>query len=100
MKDLEDGVQNELVEGTFQLFALVSGCLGPLLSLWVKVILALFCHARLETNDGRRIESRSVGTAKIAAHPETLHQLVLVHAKLLGELHRELANGKGPTVKT
>lgn len=40
-EDLEDGVQDELVEGTLQRLALVGSGLGPLLGVGVEVVVAL-----------------------------------------------------------
>ncbi|KAK1256398.1 hypothetical protein MKX07_008657 [Trichoderma sp. CBMAI-0711] len=71
-EDLEDGVENELVEGTLELLALVGAVLGPLLGVGVEVVVA----------------------------PETLHHLVLVNTKLLGVADGELADGEGPAVQT
>ena len=41
VEDLEDGVQDELVEGTLKGLALVGASLGPLLGLGVEVVVAL-----------------------------------------------------------
>jgi hypothetical protein len=41
IEDLEDGVQDELVESTLQLLALVGAVLGPLLGVGVEVVVAL-----------------------------------------------------------
>lgn len=71
-EDLEDGVENELVEGTLELLALVGAVLGPLLGLGVEVVVA----------------------------PETLHHLVAVDTELLGVAGGELADGEGPAVET
>ncbi len=40
-EDLEDGVQNELAEGTLKLLALVGAVLGPLLGGGAEVVVAL-----------------------------------------------------------
>lgn len=71
-EDLEDGVENELVEGTLELLTLVGTVLGPLLGLGVEVVVA----------------------------PETLHHLVLINTELLGVSDSELADGESPTVQT
>ncbi|GKT92871.1 elongation factor 2 [Colletotrichum tofieldiae] len=71
-EDLEDGVQDELVEGTLKLLALVGALGGPLLGVGVEVVVA----------------------------PETLHHLVAVNAKLLGVADSELADGESPAVQT
>ncbi|KAI6748621.1 hypothetical protein HG530_015394 [Fusarium avenaceum] len=71
-EDLEDGVEDELVEGTLELLALVGTVLGPLLGLGVEVVVA----------------------------PETLHHLVLVNTELLGVSDSELADGESPAVQT
>ena len=71
-EDLEDGVEDELVEGTLELLALVSAVLGPLL--------------------GGRVE--------VVVTPQTLHHLVAVHTKLLGVADGELADGESPAVET
>jgi hypothetical protein len=71
-EDLEDGVEDELVEGTLELFTLVGTVLGPLLGLGVEVVVA----------------------------PETLHHLVLVNTELLGVSDSELADGESPAVQT
>ena len=42
IKDLENGVQDELVEGTLQLLALMFANLGPLLGLRVEVVVTLY----------------------------------------------------------
>lgn len=42
VEDAEDGVQDELVESTLELLALVGAVLGPLLGLGVEVAVALF----------------------------------------------------------
>ncbi len=39
-KDLEDWVEDELIEGTFEGLALVLADLGPLLGLWVEEVVA------------------------------------------------------------
>lgn len=72
VEDLEDGVQDELVEGTLQGLALVGLGLGPLLGLGVEEVVT----------------------------PQTLHHLVTVNTELLGVLGRELADSEGPAVKT
>jgi hypothetical protein len=41
VEDLEDGIQDELVESTLKLLALVGAVLGPLLGLGVEVVVAL-----------------------------------------------------------
>lgn len=71
-EDLEDGVQDELVESTLELLALVGTVLGPLLGVGVEVVVT----------------------------PETLHHLALVNTKLLGVTDGELADGESPTVQT
>ncbi|GKT45569.1 uncharacterized protein ColSpa_05750 [Colletotrichum spaethianum] len=71
-EDLEDGVQDELVEGTLELLALVGALGGPLLGVGVEVVVA----------------------------PETLHHLVAVDTKLLGVADSELADGESPAVQT
>ncbi|KAI6769124.1 hypothetical protein HG531_010228 [Fusarium graminearum] len=71
-EDLEDGVEDELVEGTLELLTLVGTVLGPLLGLGVEVVVA----------------------------PETLHHLVLVNTELLGVSDSELADGESPAVQT
>ena len=71
-EDLEDGVEDELVEGTLELLALVSAVLGPLL--------------------GGRVEE--------VVTPQTLHHLVAVHTELLGVADGELADGESPAVET
>lgn len=71
-EDLEDGVEDELVEGTLELLTLVGAVLGPLLGLGVEVVVA----------------------------PETLHHLVLVNTELLGVSDSELADGESPAVQT
>ena len=71
-EDLEDGVQDELVEGTLELLALVGAVLGPLLGVRVEEVVT----------------------------PETLHHLVLVDTKLLGVTDSELTDGEGPAVET
>ena len=71
-EDLEDGVQNELVEGTLELLALVLTLGGPLLGLGVEVVVA----------------------------PQTLEHLLAVNTELLGVLDSELADGESPAVET
>lgn len=71
-EDLEDGVEDELVEGTLELLTLIGAGLGPLLGVGVEVVVT----------------------------PETLHHLVLVNTKLLGVTDGELADGEGPAVQT
>lgn len=71
-EDLEDGVQDELVEGTLELLALVGSVLGPLLGLGVEVVVS----------------------------PETLHHLVTVDTELLSVTGGELTDGESPTVQT
>lgn len=41
VEDLEDGVQDELVESTLKLLALVGAVLGPLLGVGVEVVVSL-----------------------------------------------------------
>ena len=73
IKDLEDGVKNEAVEGTFEGFAVsVSADGGPLAGGRVEEVIA----------------------------PELKHHLILVHTKFLGVSAGELAKGKAPAVKT
>jgi len=72
-ENLEDGVQDELVEGTVKLLAVgISAVLGPLLGLGVEVVVA----------------------------PETLHHLLLVDTELLGVAAGKLADSEGPAVET
>lgn len=71
-EDLEDGVQDELVEGTLKGLALVLGLVGPLLGLGVEVVVA----------------------------PETLKHLLAVNTELLGVLDGELADSEAPAVET
>jgi hypothetical protein len=71
-EDLEDGVQNELVEGTLEGLALVLTLVGPLLGLGVEVVVA----------------------------PQTVEHLLAVNTELLGVLDSELANGESPAVET
>lgn len=71
-ENLEDGVQDELAEGTLELLTLIGAVLGPLLSLGVEVVVA----------------------------PETVHHLALVDTELLGVLDSELADGESPAVET
>lgn len=42
VENLEDGVQNELVERTLEGLALILAVLGPLLGLWVEVVVSLW----------------------------------------------------------
>lgn len=72
VEDPEDRVKDELVEGTLKLLALVIADLGPLLGLWVEVVVT----------------------------PQTLHHLVLVDTELLGVLGGELTDSEGPAVET
>jgi hypothetical protein len=72
-EDLEDGVQDELVEGTLQRLAIGTlGLVGPLLGLGVEVVVA----------------------------PQTLKHLLAVDTELLGVLDGELADSEAPAVKT
>jgi len=72
-EDLEDGVQDELVEGTLKGLALSSlGLVGPLLGLGVEVVVA----------------------------PQTLKHLLAVDTELLGVLDGELTDSEAPTVET
>jgi hypothetical protein len=71
-EDLEDGVQDELVEGTLKGLALVLTLVGPLLGLGVEVVVA----------------------------PETLKHLLAVNTELLGVLDGELADSEAPAVET
>jgi hypothetical protein len=71
-EDLEDGVEDELVEGTLQGLALVGALVGPLLGVGVEVVVA----------------------------PETLHHLIPVDTELLGISLSELSHGEGPAVET
>lgn len=71
-EDLEDGVQDELVEGTLKGLALVLAVLGPLLGLGVEVVVA----------------------------PETLHHLLAVDTELLSVSDSELTDSEGPAVET
>lgn len=71
-EDLEDGVQDELVEGTLKGLALVLTLGGPLLGLGVEEVVA----------------------------PETLEHLLAVNTELLGVLDGELANSEAPAVET
>ena len=72
VEDLEDGVQDELVEGTLERLALVLTLGGPLLGLGVEVVVT----------------------------PQTLHHLLAVNTELLGVLDSELADSEGPAVET
>jgi hypothetical protein len=47
VEDLEDGVQDELVESTLKLLALIGAVLGPLLGVRVEVVVALERRGRL-----------------------------------------------------
>jgi len=71
-EDLEDGIQDELVEGTLKLLALIGTVLGPLLGVGVEEVVT----------------------------PETLHHLALVDTKLLGVTDSELTDSEGPAVQT
>jgi hypothetical protein len=71
-EDLEDGVQDELVEGALKGLALVLGLVGPLLGLGVEVVVA----------------------------PETLEHLLAVNTELLRVLDGELADSEAPAVET
>ena len=74
VEDLEDGVENELVEGSLQWLATSwsSSCplLRPLLGLGIEVVVA----------------------------PQTLHHLVLVDTELLGISLSELSDSESPAV--
>ena len=70
-EDLEDGVEDELVEGTLKVLALVGALVGPFLGVGVEVVVA----------------------------PETLHHLIPVDTELLGIPLGELPDGKGPAVE-
>ena len=89
VEDAEDGVQDELVEGTLELLALVGAVLGPLLGLGVEVVVALKMLVLVFQKNSSRF-----------AYPETLHHLVLVNTELLGVTRSELADSEGPAVKT
>jgi hypothetical protein len=71
-EDLEDGVQDELVEGALKGLALVLGLGGPLLGLGVEEVVT----------------------------PETLKHLLAVNTELLGVLDGELADSEAPAVET
>jgi hypothetical protein len=71
-EDLEDGVQDELVEGTLKGLAISITSLGPLLGLGVEVVVA----------------------------PQTLKHLLAVNTELLGVLDGELADSEAPAVET
>jgi hypothetical protein len=71
-EDLEDGVQNELVEGTLKGLAIGLTLVGPLLGLGVEVVVA----------------------------PQTLKHLLAVNTELLGVLDGELADSEAPAVET
>ena len=71
-EDLEDGVQDELVEGSLQVLALALGVLGPLLRLRVEVVVT----------------------------PQTLLHPLEIDSELLGILDGELADSEAPTMET
>jgi len=72
-EDLEDRVEDEHVEGSLELLAVVSGGLGgPLLGLGVKVVVS----------------------------PKSVHERLLLDTELLGVSGGELVDGEGPTVET
>jgi hypothetical protein len=71
-EDAENWVQDELVEGTLQILTLVGRLGGPLLGVWVEVVVA----------------------------PETLHHLHAVNTELLGVTLSELADSESPAVET
>lgn len=71
-EDAENWVQDELVEGTLQWLTLVGRLGGPLLGVWVEVVVA----------------------------PKTLHHLNAVNTELLGVTLSELADGESPSVET
>lgn len=71
-EDAENWVQDELVEGTLKWLALVGRLGGPLLGVWVEVVVA----------------------------PKTLHHLNTVNTELLGVTLSELADGESPSVET
>jgi hypothetical protein len=54
VEDAEDGVKNELVEGTLELLALVGAVLGPLLGLGVEVRVTLGVVSKSQGETGRR----------------------------------------------
>ncbi len=73
IEDFEDGVENEHVEGTFELLAVVGGAFGgPLLCGRVEVVVA----------------------------PELEHHLLLVYTEFLGVASGELPESETPSVKT
>jgi hypothetical protein len=73
IEDLEDGIQDEGVEGTIEGLAVVGGPLGgPLLGGRVEVVVA----------------------------PKLAHHLLLVDTELLGVTGSELTEGEGPSVET
>jgi hypothetical protein len=105
-EDLEDGVQDELVESTLKLLALVGTRLGPLLGVRVEVVVAL----QVVPSKYTIIEMRLACTAIVGGehlhssrektYPETLHHLALVNTELLGVADSELADSEGPAVET
>ena len=73
IEDLEDGVKNEAVKGTFEGFAIsVSADGGPLAS----------------------------GRVEKVVTPELKHHLILIHTKFLGVSAGELTEGEAPSMKT
>lgn len=43
IEDSEDWVENELVESTLELLAFMGTLVGPLLGMWVEVVVTLEC---------------------------------------------------------
>ncbi|TLD26845.1 hypothetical protein PspLS_04985 [Pyricularia sp. CBS 133598] len=112
LEDAEDGVQDELVEGTLELLALVLRLGGPLLGGGVEVVVALskdnMSALSIENEKAqkvtialslRRVEV-SLLRGFLSTYPQTLHHLVAVDTKLLGVPDGELADSEGPAVQT
>ncbi|CAH0021957.1 unnamed protein product [Clonostachys rhizophaga] len=105
-EDLEDGVQDELVESTLKLLALVGTRLGPLLGVGVEVVVALQVVPSKYTIFEMRLACTAIvggehlHSSREETYPETLHHLVLVNTELLGVADSELADSEGPAVET
>lgn len=72
IEDLEDGIKDELVEGTLKSLSFKIGGLCPFLGLWVEKVVS----------------------------PQTFHHLGLVDTEFLGVSDGKLSDGEGPAVET
>lgn len=90
-EDSEDWVEDEHVEGTLKSLSIgISSLGGPLLGLWVEVVVAL----------DSMLEVIQLVIKREIAYPETVHHLSAINTELLSVALGELTDSESPSVET